>query len=151
MTKEEIKALVNNAETADLGFIDSEGMPQVRRVFCTCHKGVGRHLISTNTSSMHVQELLKNDSACLYFADSSQFYGLCLTGRAVFHQEPFYREKLWHEGDEIYYPEGVTDEDYCVLEFIARKGRFYGNLGTGDITREMLEEWDDGAEWAGPA
>lgn len=151
MTKEEIRELVNSAETADLGFIDSMGMPQIRRVFCTCHKGVGRHLISTNTSSMHVQEILKNGNACLYFADSSKFQCVCLNGQAVFHQEPFYREMLWHEGDEMYYPKGVTDEDYCVIEFIAQKGRTYADLGADNITQEMLEDWDSGADWIGPA
>ena len=25
------------------------------------------------------------------------------------------KEMIWQEGDTMYYPEGVTDPDYCVL------------------------------------
>ena len=31
-------------------------------------------------------------------------------------------------GDIMYYPEGVTDSDYCVLKFTATSGRFYSNF-----------------------
>ena len=35
---------------------------------------------------------------------------------------------IWQEGDTMYYPEGVTDPDYCVLKFIADSGRYYANF-----------------------
>lgn len=28
----------------------------------------------------------------------------------------------------MYYPQGVTDPDYCVLRFTATQGRFYSNF-----------------------
>ena len=31
-------------------------------------------------------------------------------------------------GDEEYYPGGVTDPNYCVLKFIATDGRFYSDF-----------------------
>ncbi len=69
MIMQKIAELVNNSMTAELGFIEDNGMPSIRKVFCTWHKGLGAHLISTNTSSVHVQKLLENDKACLYFSD----------------------------------------------------------------------------------
>jgi len=54
MTLEEISRLINDSMFANIGFIDVDGNPGIRKVFCTWHKGVGTHLISTNTSSMHV-------------------------------------------------------------------------------------------------
>lgn len=146
MTLEEIGGLVKRAETASLGFLDEEGNPSVRKVFSTWHKGLGVHYISTNTSSMHVQALLKNERACLYFDDCKTFEAVCLTGKAVVHFEREYKELLWNEGDERYYPGGVTDEDYCVVEFIADHGRYYRYDGKGDISREELETFDRGAE-----
>lgn len=140
MVKEELRELVNSSGFADIGFIDSKGMPSIRRVFCTWHKGLKAHLISTNTSSLHVQELMKNDRACLYFEDSQRFKGLCLTGKAIIHQEAEYKELLWNEGDEKYYSKGVTDEDYCIIEFVAESGRYYMSLGKGDLTVEELED-----------
>lgn len=137
---QELRELVYSSGFADIGFIDSTGNPGIRRVFCTWHKGLKAHLISTNTSSQHVQELTKNGKACLYFEDSQKFKGLCLTGRAVIHHEPEYKELLWNEGDEKYYAKGVTDEDYCIIEFIADSGRYYMCLSKGDLTAEELED-----------
>ena len=83
MTKDEIMHLVNRSLFATIGYTDEVGRQNVRRVFCVWHKGLGRHLISTNTSSAHVQSLLKNGNACLYFCDDSAFAGLCLIGKFV--------------------------------------------------------------------
>ena len=56
--------LIIESETACLGFTDEEGKPDIRRVFSTWHKGIGTHLISTNTSSEHVQKILHYSAAC---------------------------------------------------------------------------------------
>lgn len=37
------------------------------------------------------------------------------------------------EGDTMYYREGVTDPDYCVLRFTAEKGRYYSNFNSEDF------------------
>lgn len=145
MTKDEIMELVNKSLFADLGFIDSEGNPAIRRVFCTWHKGLGTHLISTNTSSMHIQNILKCSNTCLYFENSESFEGVCFTGKAVVHFEKEYKEMMWTEGDEQYYPKGIEDEDYCILEFIAEKGRFYRFDGIGNISNEEIRAFDQNA------
>ena len=145
MTKDEIMELVNKSLFADLGFIDSDGNPAIRRVFCTWHKGLGTHLISTNTSSMHIQNILKCNNTCLYFENSESFEGVCFTGKAVVHFEREYKEMMWTEGDEQYYPKGIEDEDYCILEFIAEKGRFYRFDGIGNISNEEILAFDQNA------
>jgi general stress protein 26 len=38
------------------------------------------------------------------------------------------RRSIWKDGDELYYPKGVTDPDYCVLRFTAQDGRYYSNF-----------------------
>ena len=142
MTKDEIMNLVNRSLFGVIGYTDELGRQNIRKVFCVWHKGLGRHLISTNTSSVHVQSLKKNSDACLYFSDDSKFEGLCLYGRFVLHFESEYRELLWNNGDEKYYPKGVTDDDYCVLEFIAEGGRFYRFDGKGDLSKAEIELYD---------
>lgn len=119
MTLNEIDGLVKESGFDSIGFLDKDGNPSIRRVFSTWHKGLGVHLISTNTSSQHVQALLKNNKACLYFDNCRTF-----------------------EGDEKYYPNGVDDEDYCVLEFQADHGRYYRYDGIGDISANELAEYD---------
>ena len=147
MTTNEIMDLINRSLFADLGFMDSNGRPGIRRVFCVWHRGLKRHLISTNTSSHHVQCLMKNDEACLYFADNDRFSGICLSGKAVIHFEREYRELLWHDGDEKYYPKGVNDEDYCVVEFVADEGRFYRFDGKGNLSEGDMDRYDAGRQF----
>ena len=147
MTKEEMMHLMNRSLFATIGYTDECGRPNVRRVFCTWHRGLGRHLISTNTGSSHVQSLLKNGNACLYFSDDSTFEGICLFGRADVHFERAYRELLWHEEDVKYYPKGVEDEDYCVIEFTAESGRFYRFDGKGDLSAAEIAAFDAGREY----
>jgi general stress protein 26 len=38
------------------------------------------------------------------------------------------KKMIWRPGDEMYYPGGVSDPDYCVLKFTAREGRYYSNF-----------------------
>lgn len=147
MTRDEMMNLVNRSLFATIGYTDEAGRQNVRRVFCVWHKGLGRHLISTNTSSAHVRSLRKNGNACLYFSDDSAFEGLCLFGKFEAHFEREYRELLWNEGDEKYYPKGVEDEDYCILEFIADSGRFYRFDGKGDLSAAEMEAYDQGREF----
>lgn len=44
------------------------------------------------------------------------------------------KEMIWHEGDTLYYPLGVTDPDYCVLKFRAETGRLYSDLKSENFT-----------------
>ena len=36
------------------------------------------------------------------------------------------KREIWRAGDTMYYKQGVTDPDYCILKFTAIKGRHYG-------------------------
>lgn len=79
---------------------------------------------------MRVQQYRKNPKACLYFCDKRFFKGVMLTGTMEVLEDPASKEMLWQEGDTMYYPEGVTDPDYCVLRFTAEQGRFYSNFSS---------------------
>ena len=147
ITKEELMDLINRSLFATVGYNDEQGRPNVRRVFCTWHKGLGSHLISTNTSSAHVKSFLNDERACLYFSDDIKFEGLCLYGKVVVHFEREYKALLWHDGDEQYYPKGIEDEDYCIVEFIADEGRYYRFDGKGDLTKEEIQAFDEGREY----
>jgi general stress protein 26 len=94
-----------------------------------------------------VRSLRKNGSACLYFADDNTFEGLCLFGNAVAHFESSYRELLWNEGDEKYYPLGVDDPDYCVIEFTADRAEYYRYDGKGALDAEAIARIDVGAAY----
>ena len=147
MTHAEIKHLIDRSLFADLGFTGRDGRPAIRRVYCVWHRGIGAHLISTNTGSGHVQALLDRADACLYFADSEAFEGLCLTGRAVPTRDGALRRLLWNDGDEKYYPLGVDDPDYCVIEFIADRAEYYRFDGKGTLDRDEIAALDAGRDY----
>lgn len=147
MTKDEIKDLIDRSLFASIGYTDENDRQNIRRVFCVWHKGIGKHLISTNTSSSHVQSLIKNTNSCLYFSDDAAFEGLCLYGKAEVSFDRQYKELLWNEGDEKYYPNGIDDEDYCIIVFTAESGRYYRFDGKADITAEEIAAADKDAEF----
>ena len=148
MTASEIQNLIDRSLFADLGYVGKDGKPAIRRVFCVWHRGIGGHLISTNTGSGHVQALLNRPDACLYFADSETFEGVCLTGRAVPTREEAHRKLLWNDGDEKYYPLGLDDPDYCVIEFAAERAEYYRYDGKGTLSAEEIMGLDAGKVFA---
>jgi general stress protein 26 len=96
-------------------------------------EGLSAFYFTTNTSSMRVKHYRANDRACIYFFDRRYFRGVMLLGRMEVLTDMKSREMIWREGDTMYYPEGVTDPDYCVLKFTARKMRMYRNFGSETV------------------
>ena len=43
------------------------------------------------------------------------------------------KQMIWRDGDELYYKNGVTDPDYCVLLFTAQDGRYYHDFQSEDF------------------
>ena len=133
--------LVKRSRFLDLGFISEDNMPSVRRVFSVWqYKSLSRHFISTNTSSFHVQALLKNPKACLYYCDNETFEGVCFQGTVIVHLDRATKAFFWNPGDEQYYPQGMNDPDYCIIEFVTESARSYGNLQKHNFKREDLND-----------
>jgi general stress protein 26 len=82
---------------------------------------------------MRVAQYLKNPKACVYFYDKRSFKGVMLKGTMKVLQDSQTKEMIWHAGDELYYPQGVEDPDYCVLKFTAQNGRYYSNFKSEDF------------------
>ena len=74
---------------------------------------------------MRVAQYRKDNRACVYFCDSRFFRGVMLRGTMEVLTDSASKEMIWREGDTMYYKEGVTDPDYCVLQFTAISGRVY--------------------------
>lgn len=142
MNIREIRHLIDRSLFADLGCLSEDGFPSIRRVFCVWHRGIGAHLISTNTSSGHVRQLMADGRACLYFADSATFEGVCLTGFARVRTDRPFKELLWNDGDEKHYPSGIDDPDYCVIEFIAERAEYYRYDGKGTLSEADIAAFD---------
>jgi len=131
VNENEVKAsaleLVERSTIAMLGTLDEDGAPRIVAVIKAEHDGMRTIWFSTNTSSEHVGQLERDPRACVYFAQWPQepWRGLTLGGRMEILRDRASRERLWEDGCERYYPEGIGDPDYTVLRFTADWAKFY--------------------------
>lgn len=121
--------LIDHQNVAFISSIDSDGCPNTKAMLPPrIREGVKVFYFTTNTSSMRVAQYKNNSNACIYFCDKRFFRGVMLKGTMEVLEDADSKELIWQDGDTMYYPNGVTDPDYCVLRFTARIGRYYTNF-----------------------
>lgn len=121
--------LIDRQRTAFLSSVDGQGFPNTKAMLPPRERnGIKTFYFTSNTSSMRAAQWRANPKACLYFCDPRFFRGAMLIGTVEVLENPEYKERIWREGDTMYYPGGVTDSDYCVLRFTAVRGRYYSNF-----------------------
>ncbi len=128
MTEQDKKAilhLVEGSRDAIVCSIDDEGFPAAKAMFRAKNDGIRTFWFSTNASSIRAGYFSARPQACIYFLDAATVKGVSLTGHIRVRTDAEARQMLWHDGDEKYYPKGVSDPDYCVLEFTAERGNYY--------------------------
>ena len=129
-----IGKLVDKANLTIISYVDNDGFPISKAMLSPReHDGIKVFYFSTNTSSNKVSYLRKNRQASIYFVDKRFYRGVSLIGTMEVLDSPEDKERIWRDGDTMYYPKGVTDPDYCVLRFTAIKGRYYSNFKSEDF------------------
>ena len=128
--------LIERSKTCLLGTNGEGGFPNIKAMMNLKHEGLKKIWFSTNTSSKRVRQLRKDNRACVYYVDEKNFIGLMLVGTIEILQDIDSRKMLWTEGAEVYYPLGLEDPDYSVLNFTAQYGNFYQGLKNLDIEIE---------------
>lgn len=129
-----IGAIANKQSISFIGSIDAEGFPNIKAMLQPRKReGIQTFYFTTNTSSRRVAQYLKDNHACIYFCDRRFFRGVMLRGTMEVLTDNASKEMIWQDGDTMYYPEGVTDPDYCVLRFTAISGRYYSNFKSEDF------------------
>ena len=129
-----IGKLIDKAGNAFLCYTDAEGFPVTRAMLPPREReGIRVFWFSTNTSSNKIACFRKDSRASVYFVDKRFYRGISLAGRVEVLEDPAARERIWREGDTIFYPQGIGDPDYCVLRFVAEKGRYYSNFKSEDF------------------
>lgn len=121
--------LIDKQGTAYISSVDRDGYPNTKAMLPPRKReGIKVFYFTTNTSSMRVRQYRENPRASIYFCDRRFFRGVMLKGTMEVLEDNASKEMIWQEGDTMYYPQGVTDPDYCVLKFTAREGRFYSQF-----------------------
>jgi general stress protein 26 len=129
--------LIDKQKIAFIGSVDAEGFPNMKAMLAPRKRdGIKVFSFTTNTSSERVVQYRENSKACIYFCDQSFFRGVMLKGHMEVLEDTASKEMIWREGDTMYYSQGVTDPDFCVLRFTAESGRYYGNFKSEDFRPE---------------
>lgn len=125
---DQITALIEESRSIIVCSVDEEGYPNAKAMFKMEHDGLKTFLFSTNTSSMRVEQFRSNPRASIYFCGQDKINGLMLVGSMEVCSDHDLKARLWSDGCEIYYPQGIDDPDYSVLKFTAEKGNYYYSL-----------------------
>lgn len=121
--------LIDKQKFSLISSVDEDGFPNTKAMLPPRRRdGIKYFYFTTNTSSMRVQQYRANPKACLYFCDPRFFRGVMLKGTMEVLEDAASKEMIWQEGDTLYYAQGVTDPDYCVLRFTAETGRYYSKF-----------------------
>ena len=127
MTKEKLFEFLAEQKTAFLGSVNEEGYPVIRAMLAPRVIDGNVMYFSTNTSSQKVKQYLANNKACAYFYKRGRFkyHGAALLGEMQVCEDQPTKELIWRFGDKLFYKQGVTDPDYCVLKLTAKSAEYY--------------------------
>lgn len=126
--------LIDKQNVSFISSVDEDGFPNTKAMLPPRKReGIQTFYFTTNTSSMRVAKYRENPKACIYFCDKRFFRGVMLKGLMEVLEDSETKEMIWRDGDTMYYPQGVTDPDYCVLKFTAQSGRYYTNFHSQDF------------------
>ena len=126
--------LIDKQKIAFIASVDGDGFPNMKAMLSPRKRNALREIwFSTNTSSERVAQYRENPKASVYFYDRRFYRGVMLKGTMEVLEDAAIKEELWAFGDKMYYPQGVTDPDYCVLKFTAQNGRYYANFKSEDF------------------
>ena len=129
LVKSLIAQMADTLPVTYISSVDEEGFPCTKAMLSPrVREGIKVFYFTTNTFSLRVAHYKTNPKACIYFCDEEGFRGMMLRGTMEVLTDSKSKEMIWRDGDEQYYPGGVTDPNYCVLKFTAADGRFYSDF-----------------------
>lgn len=131
-TRQHIIEFIQKQKVAFIASVDEDGFPNMKAMFVPRKIEGNCFYFTTNTSSMRSQQYMKNPKASIYFFNKGRFRyeGIMLIGTMEVLQNEAIKKEIWCPSDTMFYKQGVTDPDYCVLKFTAVKGRHYCDLKT---------------------
>lgn len=127
MDKTQILQFIAKQKTAFIASVNEAGYPVIRAMLAPRVIDGNEMYFSTNTSSNKIKQYTGNDKACVYFYQRGKFkyQGVSITGEMEICTDQDTKNKIWRFGDKLFYKQGVTDPDYCVLKFKGKFAEYY--------------------------
>ena len=127
MDKEQIFRFISKQKTAFIASVNEQGCPVIRAMLAPRKIDGNEIYFSTNTSSNKVKQYLANNKACVYFYKRGKikYQGVTMIGEMQVCTDQATKDGMWRLGDRLFYKQGVTDPDYCVLKFTGKTAEYY--------------------------
>ena len=127
MDRNQIFEFIAEQKTAFIASVNEQGYPVMRAMLAPRKIDGNDIYFSTNTSSSKVKQFAANDKACVYFYKRGRFkyQGLSIIGEMQICTDQATKDMIWKFGDSLFYKQGVTDPDYCVLKFTCKSAEYY--------------------------
>lgn len=127
MDKAQIFNFISEQKTAFIASVDGQGYPVIRAMLAPRKIDGNDIYFSTNTSSNKIKQFSANGKACVYFYKRGRFkyQGLSIIGEMQICTDQPTKDMIWKFGDSLFYKQGVTDPDYCVLKFTCKSAEYY--------------------------
>lgn len=110
--------------------------PDLRKFYCD---GRFAAYFSTNTESDKMSQIAELKTASVYYYDEKTFEGLLFVGDIFAVTDKKTKKEFWQDGWTFFYPDGVEDPTYTLLEFVPKSYKHYdgnGNFHIGDISAD---------------
>ncbi|MCI8401849.1 MAG: pyridoxamine 5'-phosphate oxidase family protein [Lachnospiraceae bacterium] len=139
-TRKQLTDFIRKQKVAFIASVDEEGFPCMKAMFAPRRIDGDCFYFSSNTSSLRARQYMENPKASIYFYSKGRFRyeGVLLIGTMEVLQDEAIKKEIWQPGDLMFYRQGVTDPDYCVLKFTAVRGRYYCDLKTTSFDIDRL-------------
>lgn len=135
MEKIDLIKFISKRKTAFISSINEQGYPVVRAMLAPRKISDNEIYFTTNTSSKKIEQFRKNPVGCAYFYRRGifKYQGACLIGEMEICTDEETKKAIWRPGDKVFYKQGVTDPDYCVLKFKCKSAEYYCDMKTETI------------------
>lgn len=135
MDKNQIYQFISEQKTAFIASVNDQGFPVIRAMLAPRKIEGNEIYFTTNTSSNKIKQFTANNKACVYFYKRSKFkyQGVSIIGEMEICTDQPTKDLIWRSGDEMFYKQGVTDPDYCVLKFKCKVAEYYCDFKTEKI------------------
>lgn len=130
MNKHEILQFISKRKTAFIGSINEQGFPVIRAMLAPRKIDRDEIYFTTNTSSKKIKQFTENNKASVYFyrRGLTKYQGVCIFGEMTVCTDQPTKDMIWRKGDTMYYKQGPTDPDYCVLKCKCLTAEYYCDL-----------------------
>jgi general stress protein 26 len=129
-------ALIENCEEVILASVSEDGHPRPCVMSKIKTDGIRKIWVTTGLSGAKTQHFLKNPKAglCCYKNGNS----ITLVGKVLVRTDAEIKAEMWLDWFIDYFPGGVDDPNYCVLEFETEEATFWIDREFVTVNSEQL-------------